>query len=49
MASTKVVIKGEAITAGSNFMALARRGREAPTNFAMTTVTARVRHTVSMT
>ena len=44
-----VVMNGEAITAGSKPSRLAIRGREQPTIFATSTVTHRVRHTVTST
>ena len=44
-ASTIVVIKGLAITAGSNPTFLASMGRVHPTTFAMNMVTTKVKHT----
>ena len=49
MASTIVVMKGLAITAGSKPIFFASSGSVQPTNFAQNTVTTRVRHMVSAT
>ena len=47
-ASTMVVIKGLAITAGSTLIAFATRGRTAPTIFASSTVTAIARQITAL-
>ena len=47
MASTMVVIKGEAITAGSRRIFFARSGRVQPTNLAHKTVQTKVPQTTA--
>ena len=49
MASTMVVIKGEAITAGSAPIFFARRGMVQPTTLAQTMVRKRVKQTTAAT
>ena len=44
-----VLMKGEAITAGSNPIFSAKMGREAPTSLAQATVPTRVQHTTAAT